>query len=391
MEPMADANRETSRRSAKPAAMITGRRRSRVERSRGPVPTLSIIVPTYNHGHVLPRCLDSVLTQRTAGWECVVVDDGSTDETGAVLGRYTQADGRVRRLRQPNRGVSAARNAGLDAGRGEWVMFLDADDYLQPGALEGWREAIPRVAGRASIARGDLASTTTSARAPLEIVVQDLFYATLGFAPPLGSLLLQNAYFDRALLTRIGGFSTDLSTAEDRELLIRATALSPVAGFNRPAGHYCHGDGADDRSLHDGRKIAAHQLIYGRLTGWPEVTARLAAPGLRADFERRRRAYLAMVDAASAVRSGDSTRAVGHLRAVMRACPEPASHHGLLSRFFYFLFFPKSDPGRANATSARHVGALLSALGSDAADTPLRTILLERLQWYTEAAVEVRA
>lgn len=97
---------------------------------------LSVVVPTYNYGHLLGRVLDSVLGQITDECQLVVVDDGSTDETPNVL--ETIAASRpsgFRWLRQNNAGAAAARNAGLRASHGSHVLFLDADDELLPGAL----------------------------------------------------------------------------------------------------------------------------------------------------------------------------------------------------------------------------------------------------------------
>lgn len=91
---------------------------------------ISVIVPVCNGEAHLQATLDSVLAQRHRALELIVVDDGSTDATPALLADLAAADPRVRALRQPNRGVSAARNRGLDAAHGEWILFLDADDLL---------------------------------------------------------------------------------------------------------------------------------------------------------------------------------------------------------------------------------------------------------------------
>lgn len=92
----------------------------------------SIIVPTYQHAAVLPQAIDSALAQ-TSPVEVIVVDDGSTDGTAAVLERYC---GRIVSIVRPHGGPSAARNAGIDAARGDFVMFLDADDVIAPDKVE---------------------------------------------------------------------------------------------------------------------------------------------------------------------------------------------------------------------------------------------------------------
>lgn len=90
---------------------------------------LSFVVPVYNAGAYLSPCLDSLLATAVA-IEVVAVDDGSSDGSAAVLARYREADARVRVITQANAGVSRARNVGLAAARGDWVWFVDADDWL---------------------------------------------------------------------------------------------------------------------------------------------------------------------------------------------------------------------------------------------------------------------
>lgn len=99
-------------------------------------PLFSVIVPAYNLEKLLPRCLDSLLAQTFAGWECVAVDDGSADGTGTVCDEYAAKDPRFTALHQENGGVSSARNTGIKAARAEHLLFLDGDDTLAPGTLE---------------------------------------------------------------------------------------------------------------------------------------------------------------------------------------------------------------------------------------------------------------
>ena len=88
----------------------------------------SIIVPVYNVAPYLRECLDSILAQTCPDWECICVDDGSIDGSGSILDDYSALDSRFRVVHQANRGVSAARNRGLELAQGEWVTFLDGDD-----------------------------------------------------------------------------------------------------------------------------------------------------------------------------------------------------------------------------------------------------------------------
>jgi glycosyltransferase involved in cell wall biosynthesis len=95
-------------------------------------PQVSVIIPTYNRAGCLREAVDSVLSQEFRGFELIVVDDGSTDETPQLLREYGDS---LRVLRQENRGVSAARNAGIASGRGGLIAFLDSDDIWLPGKL----------------------------------------------------------------------------------------------------------------------------------------------------------------------------------------------------------------------------------------------------------------
>lgn len=102
---------------------------------------VSIIVPVYNIKEYLPRCVESLLLQQ-GKFEVLLVDDGSTDGSGALCDALAQTDGRIRVIHKKNGGLSDARNAGLDAGRGDWVLFVDGDDYLAGHALERLLELI---------------------------------------------------------------------------------------------------------------------------------------------------------------------------------------------------------------------------------------------------------
>ena len=97
---------------------------------------ISIIVPVYNRDYCLSRCLDSIMYQTFTDWECVLVDDGSTDGTLEVCHCYEKADLRFRIYNQPNRGVSVARNRGLEFSRGEYIAFIDSDDWIDQNYLQ---------------------------------------------------------------------------------------------------------------------------------------------------------------------------------------------------------------------------------------------------------------
>ncbi len=99
-------------------------------------PFFSIIIPVYNVAPYLRECLDSVLAQTFTDWEAICVDDGSTDNSGAILDEYAIMDLRFKVIHKVNAGVSVARNVALDRAKGLWVGFLDADDVLKESWLK---------------------------------------------------------------------------------------------------------------------------------------------------------------------------------------------------------------------------------------------------------------
>ena len=107
------------------------------------MPLVSIIMPVYNAEKYLASSIDSVLAQTARDFELLLVNDGSKDSSLAICRDYEQRDSRVRVLDKPNGGVSSARNLGLDEAKGEWVMFIDSDDWLTEDALEECLKYVP--------------------------------------------------------------------------------------------------------------------------------------------------------------------------------------------------------------------------------------------------------
>ena len=99
-------------------------------------PTISVIVPVYNTEKYLRRCIDSVLAQTYTDFELLLIDDGSKDSSGAICDEYAAQDTRMRVFHKENGGVSSARNMGLDHARGEWITFVDSDDWLSKDYLD---------------------------------------------------------------------------------------------------------------------------------------------------------------------------------------------------------------------------------------------------------------
>ena len=153
--------------------------------------SISVIIPCYRATATLHRAVDSALTGAPADLEVLLVDDGSPDDTGALCDELAAADPRVRALHRANGGAGAARNTGLDAAHGDWVLFLDADDALLPGL---WA-ALDALTTDADMILFGLTRESSGAVKPTD-------YLPAGFCPDLQALgsALSPLLFDTGLL-----------------------------------------------------------------------------------------------------------------------------------------------------------------------------------------------
>lgn len=99
-------------------------------------PTVSVIVPVYNVEKYLARCVDSITSQTYENLDIILVDDGSTDNSGRICGEYAKKDTRIRVIHQKNKGASAARNCGITAASGNYIGFIDSDDWIDKDMYE---------------------------------------------------------------------------------------------------------------------------------------------------------------------------------------------------------------------------------------------------------------
>jgi len=190
------------------------------------VPRVSIVMPVFNEAALLPATLDSVRRQSLTDFECVVVDDGSTDATPQILAEYAAQDARFRIVTQPNGGISNALNAGLAAARGDWIARLDGDDLMLPNRLErqlAFAAAEPGLAGcGCDYDIIDMAGRRRGTRHPLPHSREELekFFEAgepLSFTHP-------TMLFRRDLALRLGGYRHECEPAEDVDLFARMLA-----------------------------------------------------------------------------------------------------------------------------------------------------------------------
>jgi glycosyltransferase involved in cell wall biosynthesis len=211
-----------------------------------PEPAVSVVIPCFNYGHLLQETLDSVRCQSLADWECIVVDDGSTDDTGAIARACAAEDPRFRYVRHENRGLSAARNTGLRNSRGALVQLLDADDLLEPDKLNVHSRYLAQH-GEYSLVYGamryftDKGSVRTLSRAQWGSgrdwmrlwpdSTQDMLVALIrGNIFPVSAAL-----FRRSVLDEAGHFDESLRSHEDWEFWLRfAFAGKRFHGLDAP-------------------------------------------------------------------------------------------------------------------------------------------------------------
>jgi glycosyltransferase involved in cell wall biosynthesis len=199
------------------------------------MPEVSVVIPLYNKGPYIARALNSVLAQTFQDFEVIVVDDGSTDDGAAVVRGFD--DPRIRLIQQENRGVSAARNRGIEAARAELVAFLDADDEWLPRHLMTvlrLRDRYPE-AGAYGTAyyvkeKGSAAHVASFCddipQEPWEGLLPSYFKAVALGAPPISA---STVAIPRCLLKEIGGFNTDMWRGEDLDLWGRIALRYPIA------------------------------------------------------------------------------------------------------------------------------------------------------------------
>lgn len=160
---------------------------------------ISVIIPVYNVEAYLPQCLDSVLDQDHAALEVIVIDDGSRDNSGAICDEYAARDSRVKVIHQKNGGAAAAKNAGLRIATGEYLTFVDSDDYLEPNVYGYMLETLKSSGADAvQFAFQDVYRNRTEVH-PLEQAVLDNREYLMRFPKDWTCALLWNKLYKRSL------------------------------------------------------------------------------------------------------------------------------------------------------------------------------------------------
>lgn len=198
-------------------------------------PTASVIIPCYNTELYLREAIESALAQTHKPMEVIVVNDGSTDGTAKILEAYR---GRIKVVSQPNRGLALARNAGVEASEGEWLAFLDADDYWAPNKIERQLQiAGPGVdliySDRYNV--GERGSVPELHSDLIPLFEGDVFLDLL----IIGNLMTASSVLiRRAAFSQLGGFFTGCPGTEDWDLWIHFAAERPIRVCREPLVYY---------------------------------------------------------------------------------------------------------------------------------------------------------
>jgi glycosyltransferase involved in cell wall biosynthesis len=277
------------------------------------MPRVSVIIPAYNAAWCVRRAVDSVLAQDYRDYELIVVDDGSRDDTAAVLAGYGVA---LRVVSKSNGGLSSARNAGIAAARGEFVAFLDADDWWMPAKLTR-QVALMDV-------RPDLlfCSTASAVQTPAGERLAD-WRCGAGPVAALESIFAANAYVagsgsavlaKREAFARAGGFDESLRSLEDIDMWMRLAVLGGFACIDEALAIIEKSANSMSGNLDVMRAAAIRVMRKNR---------RLLPAKLRGSFWRGAFAGMLTDYAKWAYRKGRTARALGDLLHALSLAPLP--------------------------------------------------------------------
>lgn len=206
---------------------------------------ISVIVPVYNASATLKRCIDSVLSQTYSGFELILVDDGSRDESGLICDSYSKQDDRIIVIHKTNGGVSSARNRGIDTSSGDLITFVDSDDWLASNALEVMLNILikedvdcVRTMYHQNYVNGDQKTFSLKnnegkyeGREVLSLI--DDFVTGREFCYTVLLLVKRN------LIKNIGRFNTEIHMMEDTVFYVRMlTTVKSIYLSNTPTYHY---------------------------------------------------------------------------------------------------------------------------------------------------------
>lgn len=203
---------------------------------------VTVIVPCFNYGHLICETLESIINQTYTLWECIVVDDGSTDNTADTVKYFLESDVRFIYVYQTNKGLSAARNKGLSSAKGEFIQYLDADDIICPTKLESQirflesNSLIDLVYGRSYFFEGDFSLNAVypwvESGSRLHLIkpgelTNVLYYLLIQNIMPVNAALIR-----RKSIEAVGKFDESLYSCEDWDMWLRLAVNNAKFAFD---------------------------------------------------------------------------------------------------------------------------------------------------------------
>ena len=223
--------------------------------------TVSIIVPIYKVEDYIRECIDSILAQTYPDFELILVDDGSPDDCGRICDDYAKRDNRIKVVHKVNGGLTSARNAGLEVAKGEWIMHVDGDDWIEPDMIESLIEAA-QITG-ADMVIGDFVKYGPSAgynKLPTwssDKKKSMTNYIAYVMTTIWGSIAKRSLYADHSLKSPDG-----ISYCEDFHLIVRLCHFAnKIVNVHRPFYHYRYRPTSIMSNM-NGKTEADEQWVY---------------------------------------------------------------------------------------------------------------------------------
>ncbi len=228
--------------------------------------TVDIILSTYNRVHYLKEAVESVCLQTFQDWELIIVNDGSTDETRALIDQYSQADPRIRAIHQPNAGLARARNNGIRAARSKYLAFLDDDDVWLNEKLEkqiAHFETHPKLGFLYSRAH-----VTDNQLRHLRVVPEEMYSSIEKLIEWTDWLPLSSVMVRRDCLNSAGLFDESLDRGTDYDLWLRIVRRFPFDGLDQSLLLYRQHK--DNMSASAVKRLENHLVIFRKAIQYPE-------------------------------------------------------------------------------------------------------------------------
>lgn len=231
------------------------------------MPKFSVIVPLYNKERYVKKAIESVLAQTYCDFECIVVDDGSTDNSLAIVKEFVEyiddrwIDDRLTIISQPNSGVAAARNNGVAASHGEYVCFLDADDWWEPTFLEEMDKLISEYPDAGIYATNYIYYKPGKTHVALNLSRGYINYPEAyakNLVMPVTSI---TTCMPRRVFDEMGGFPLGIKLGEDFILWAKTALYYPIAFCEKPLAYYNNDIPASMRATRNLHKPEHHMLF----------------------------------------------------------------------------------------------------------------------------------